>query len=115
MLLACDEDCEFRAITSTKLSDATVDRTYNFQLTIDTSCEPEFREFRIVGGNLPPGINLGTAGLLQGTPTLQGNYLFTVEVELCYTERRDPDTNQPVFYNCKQRNASFSLQVFPGA
>jgi alpha-tubulin suppressor-like RCC1 family protein len=36
--------------------------------------------FSIVAGDLPPGLSLSTTGLLNGTPTTQGNYLFTVHV-----------------------------------
>lgn len=40
--------------------------------------------WRLVAGQLPPGITLSTSGLLSGTPTLGGDYPITVDV-------RDPE------------------------
>jgi hypothetical protein len=34
--------------------------------------------FSLVGGNVPPGVNLSSSGMLSGTPTQQGTYTFTV-------------------------------------
>jgi len=35
----------------------------------------------VVGGELPPGLNLSASGLISGTPTLGGTYNFTVQAE----------------------------------
>jgi hypothetical protein len=36
--------------------------------------------FAVTSGNLPPGLSLSTGGALSGTPTLVGDYTFTVTV-----------------------------------
>jgi hypothetical protein len=35
----------------------------------------------LAGGNLPPGLNLTGAGVLEGTPTTEGSYQFTVRAQ----------------------------------
>lgn len=37
--------------------------------------------YALLGGALPPGVNLSAAGALSGTPTAGGDFAFTVQVE----------------------------------
>lgn len=46
-------------------------------------------EWSVVGGTLPPGLILGTDGVLSGTPTTGGDYSFTVQAYEAATGRSD--------------------------
>ncbi len=60
-------------ITTSPLPDGEVDEPYSLQ--IEAEGDPIFL---LVGGTLPPGLDLSAAGLLSGTPTTTGPYAFTV-------------------------------------
>jgi hypothetical protein len=52
------------------------------QLTVaGANYTPSVMAFGLVAGNLPPGLTLSSMGVLSGTPTALGTYLFTVEGE----------------------------------
>jgi uncharacterized protein (TIGR03437 family) len=69
-------------VTASPLPAGTVGITYSQTLTA-TGGAPPYQSWVLSAGSLPPGIALTTlngAGLLNGTPTVQGNYAFTVQV-----------------------------------
>lgn len=53
------------------------DRAYEHALEI-TDGEPPF-EWYLIAGQLPPGLELETDGVIEGTPTTPGEYEFTLE------------------------------------
>jgi hypothetical protein len=55
-----------------------LNRPFSLQLQGSGGASPY--SFTLVSGTLPPGITLGSAGLLAGTPTTTGNYVFVVSV-----------------------------------
>jgi uncharacterized protein (TIGR03437 family) len=63
-------------ITTTTLPTAQVTVNYNQQLTV-TGGSPNYT-WLLTAGQLPPGISLTTAGLLNGVPTNSGIYSFSV-------------------------------------
>ncbi len=56
-------------------------KAYSVQLQgrAGTGCVP-FVKFTILGGAPPPGITMSSSGLLSGTPTAPGDYLFYVNM-----------------------------------
>jgi hypothetical protein len=75
---ACDT-CELAILTG-GLPDGVVDRPYVFQLAEDCGGDIWF----LADGSLPPGISLSEDGVLAGTPTLAGEYLFTIGLQDFY-------------------------------
>jgi hypothetical protein len=63
-------------IITESLPNGRVGDEYSFTLEVEGDAD----EFRVVSGNLPPGIQLVDSGVLIGTPTLAGTYTFTIEV-----------------------------------
>jgi hypothetical protein len=58
-----------------------VGRPYTHWFKGDAGCGPGLPyQFRIIGGELPPGLWLRTDGLLGGTPTEAGSWSFWVEL-----------------------------------
>ncbi len=77
-VVGCGE-CEVN-ITTDSLPDGMVAQPYDFRLQeSEDDCDGE-SEWKIIGGNLPPGIGLTDGGRLSGTPTVDGAFNFTVEV-----------------------------------
>jgi hypothetical protein len=71
------------AQTSTKspaavLPNGFLGQAYFYQLGTPQQGTPPWR-FRSVRGSLPPGIALDSAGVLAGTPTVPGQFHFTLE------------------------------------
>jgi hypothetical protein len=58
------------------LGTVTAGQSYSNQLP--ACCAPSYA-WSVVGGSLPPGLGLSTAGLLSGTPTTLGTYTFLVQ------------------------------------
>jgi hypothetical protein len=56
----------------------TVGTPYDFGLLAENSTPP--LTWSVTSGNLPPGIQLMSSGLLVGTPNTAGSYTFTVQV-----------------------------------
>jgi len=65
-------------VTSPGLPAATVGQQYLQSLTVAGGSAPY--SFALVDGVPPSGITLSTAGVLSGTPTTAGTYLFTVHI-----------------------------------
>ena len=51
---------------------------YNFQFSASGGVQP--REWTVVSGVLPTGLQLTSSGLLAGTPSVAGSFAFTVQV-----------------------------------
>jgi hypothetical protein len=78
LLVGCSK-CEV-SIRTDALPSGTVDQQYDFRLQeSEDHCEGE-PEWRIIGGNLPPGLSLTNGGRLSGIPATSGSFNFTVEV-----------------------------------
>jgi hypothetical protein len=59
----------------------TVGEPYSHWFKGDAGCGPALPyQFRIIGGELPPGLSLRSDGLLSGTPTQAGSWSFWVEL-----------------------------------
>ena len=78
------------------LPDALANVAYNAALT--TSGGIGSVTWSVIGGSLPPGISLNSAGALTGTPAVVGNYAFTVQAA---------DSGAPL----QKANASYTLTV----
>lgn len=63
---------------ATQLPPATHGKPYSQALA--TAGGPARRTWTIVGGSLPAGLSLSPAGLLSGTPSINGSFSFTVRV-----------------------------------
>ena len=66
------------AITSFSMPDGIVNRFYRVDLTA-TGGTPPYR-WSFAGGSIPPGLNLSTSGVLDGTPIRTGTYSFSLQV-----------------------------------
>jgi hypothetical protein len=66
---------------SYKVADGAVGSRYYHQFQGDGGCGPALPyQFRILNGSLPPGLTLGSNGLVSGVPTQGGNWSFWVEL-----------------------------------
>ncbi len=65
--------------TSAPLVGGHVGTAYSLQLAASGGMEP-YVSWTKTQGDLPPGLSLGTNGILQGIPTTVGSYTFTVKV-----------------------------------
>lgn len=71
-----DTSCSTITLNPTSLSNGSVGATYGAtNITANGGASPYTFSFT---GNLPPGLNLATGGLLNGAPTAAGSYNFTV-------------------------------------
>lgn len=87
------------SITATSLPSGNVGAAYRGTVTIQGG-QPAFT-WSLVSGNLPPGLSQDTStGIITGTPTMQGTFSFTVQVQ---------DSSLPV------QTASASLSITIGA
>jgi hypothetical protein len=78
LLVGCSE-CEVK-IRTDALPSGSVGQQYDVRLEeSEDHCDGE-PEWRIIGGNLPPGLSLTNGGRLSGVPTISGDFTFTVEV-----------------------------------
>ena len=60
------------------MPDAAVGTPYSFQFTAEEGCQPY--NFAFKAGHLPPGLQVQLDGLLTGTPTEAGTFVFWVEL-----------------------------------
>lgn len=65
-------------ITTASLTNGTVGTAYSESLLATGGTTPY--SWSVAGGALPPGMALGSAGLVKGTPTSSGSYSFTAQV-----------------------------------
>ena len=79
LLVGCS-NCEVK-IRTDALPSGTVGQQYDVRLeeSENDDCDGD-PEWRIIGGNLPPGLSLTNGGRLSGIPTTRGAFNFTVEV-----------------------------------
>ncbi len=69
-------------ISTTKLLNADKNRDYEDQIDLSYGTKPV--KFSVVSGSLPNGLQLGEDGIIEGKPTLAGNYSFTVRAKNSY-------------------------------
>lgn len=65
---------------------------YNQQLAAEGGVAPY--SWRVVGGDLPPGLSLGSDGVLGGTPSAPGEYRFVITI--ADSGRPAHQRNQPI-------------------
>lgn len=65
-------------ITTNSIPTAIKNQAFSFPIQAAGGGQPY--TFVIVTGSLPPGLTLASNGTLSGTPTLAGNYIFTVQI-----------------------------------
>lgn len=66
-------------ITTTTLPSVLVGTVYNETIEANGGTPPY--TFSLIVGSLPAGITLSSGGILSGTPTIPGNYSFTIQVD----------------------------------
>src|SRR5262249_24836079 len=54
-------------------------KTYSLQITAHGGCDTYV--WSNPGGHLPPGLTLGSAGLISGTPNTQGKFVFWLQIQ----------------------------------
>lgn len=84
------------SIRTQSLPNARLRQTYQFALQADGGTLP--LKWTLVSGDLPPGLKLGSDGILRGAPTNAGDFSFVIQVE---------DNAKPQ----NQRSQPFSLRV----
>jgi uncharacterized protein (TIGR03437 family) len=65
-------------VTTPLLPSAQLGQAYSAAIGTEGGSAPFF--FVLQGGGVPPGLNLGINGVVSGTPTVSGNYSFTVGI-----------------------------------
>ena len=86
----------------------TVGQPYSKQLNGAGGCGPALPyQYKVISGNLPPGISLSSSGLASGTPTQAGSYSFWVDLS---------DQNPPSADWCRPADAQreFTITVVGG-
>lgn len=70
-------------IDPSSLPNALISQPYDQQLTLTGSgnYSAVTPAFAVVGGNLPPGLELAAGGHLSGVPVTSGSFAFTIEAE----------------------------------
>ncbi|MBD3386428.1 hypothetical protein GF407_16085 [candidate division KSB1 bacterium] len=66
------------AIVTNDIRDASVDIAYTFWMQANGGTEPY--SWSRIRGQFPAGIDINAGGMLNGTPTEEGNFTFTLEV-----------------------------------
>jgi hypothetical protein len=87
----------------------TVGQPYSKQLNGAGGCGPALPyQYKVISGNLPPGISLSSSGLASGTPTQAGSYSFWVDLS---------DQNPPSADWCRPSEAQreFTVVINGGA
>jgi hypothetical protein len=88
---------------------ATVGRGYEVTLAGDGGCGPALPyQYRLLSGDLPPGISLSGQGVLAGVPTATGSWDFWVELS-----DQDPPTASWCAPKQSQREFQISVEVPP--
>lgn len=82
---ACTEGCDVTITTESPLPDGAFNAPYSFQLDQEVGQEST-EQWSIIDGALPAGLTLSPSGLISGTPTEGGNFVFTAAVEAMCTE-----------------------------
>lgn len=75
------------------LPDALLNRPYVPEARwerVSTRCAMPIPTTRVVGGSLPPGLQMTGRGAVEGVPTLPGNYNFLVEISDGCDRRIEP-------------------------
>ncbi|MEE8290816.1 MAG: putative Ig domain-containing protein [Candidatus Tectomicrobia bacterium] len=75
-LTACYDDGDDLEIVTDVLPAGRVGEPYTAELEVDGDGD----EFRVVSGDLPPGISFSDDGEFFGNPTVAGDFTFTIEV-----------------------------------
>jgi hypothetical protein len=65
-------------VSHTPLPEASVSREYHQELAAAGGAAPY--QWRVAQGQLPPGISLNASGHLSGTPTVNGDFVFAVQI-----------------------------------
>jgi hypothetical protein len=80
---------------------------YGHQFKGDGGCGPALPyQFRILSGQLPPGLSLSTSGLVSGTPAEPGSWSFWLELS-------DQDPPSQSWCIPKQSQREFTIQIAP--
>ncbi len=71
--------CAFDEIDLVIISNTVPDGRVRVEFFFAIETDGDVDAFRIVAGELPPGLQLSNAGELFGVPTMTGTFSFTVE------------------------------------
>ncbi len=88
-------------VSSSPLPHGTAGQAYTYQLQTTGGQAPII--YDLVGGSLPPGLNLSPSGLISGAPMTAGAYSFTIMAE----------DNCPV--GAQRNDRTFSITVSPSS
>ena len=106
ILNSCDK-CEFKGISTSELPEGKVGQFYSARINLNHTCNPEVEYFDIAGGTLPAGLGMHNDGLIEGIPALEGDYTFTLKVEVCFTD------NGTDYSDCYETTKAFLIRVQP--
>lgn len=95
---ACTEGCDVTITTESPLPDGAFNTPYSFQLEQEVGQE-DTEQWSITDGALPAGLTLSPSGLISGTPTEGGNFVFTAAVEAMCTESTGDSDEKPFLLN----------------
>ncbi|HSS63072.1 MAG TPA: putative Ig domain-containing protein [Gammaproteobacteria bacterium] len=95
-------------VTSPPLGDATVNNPYFVQLDASGGVGPY--AWSLSAGALPAGMGLASDGVLSGTPTVQGDYAFTVEA----TDTRGLSGSKSFNLRVVGLSGSIEVELIPG-
>ena len=92
-------NCAPLTITTTSpLPSGTVGQAYSTQIQTTGGQAPI--TFNLVSGTLPPGLSLSSTGVISGTPTSSGTYIFTIRaMDSCTTGAQSIQGNFSVTVN----------------
>lgn len=107
IILSSCEKCEFKGISTSELPVGVEGQTYSARIQLDHTCDTKYEYFSLVGGTLPGGVGLSDEGWIEGTPSHEGEYTFTVKVEICFTDEGSD------YGDCHERTKGFYIQVNP--
>jgi len=69
----------FSIINTSPIDEAVINMSYVYNF-FSSSGDQEMQQWTVISGNLPAGLTLTEAGVLQGTPTESGSFPITVRV-----------------------------------
>lgn len=100
-------------ITQTPLQIGLIDRAYSQSLVASGGTPPYNWSLTAGSGPLPPGLGFNSAGLIDGTPTTEGTYIFTAEVTDAQLATSQKDLAITVTRVSANFDSSFQSQEVP--
>ncbi|MBS1829070.1 MAG: putative Ig domain-containing protein [Acidobacteria bacterium] len=96
--------------TNSPLQDASQSLSYTATLQASGGTGINY-SFTVIGGSLPPGVNLSPNGTMTGTPTAAGSFQFTIQV----TDSGGGAATKPFTLSVIAPNLTITTQSLPAA